>query len=156
VTGAGFGIGALAIELARSGAKLTISDVDLDALAATEQPVRTIGATVKSDRVDVSGGVSPVDTSRNWFWSRVGGLSGPRLYVVPSNVFGSRLRATEFGEDDAGPAHGVWRFVESNGSAAVCSPRPGALQQIAQLGHARGGRGNQSRCAARSLRTIQR
>jgi NADP-dependent 3-hydroxy acid dehydrogenase YdfG len=55
VTGAGSGIGqALAIELARSGAKVAISDVDVDGLAATEERLRAIGAPVKSDRLDVT------------------------------------------------------------------------------------------------------
>ncbi len=55
VTGAGSGIGqALAIELARSGAKLAISDVDVDGLAATEERLNAIGAPVKFDRLDVS------------------------------------------------------------------------------------------------------
>ena len=55
VTGAGSGIGqALAIELARSGAKLAISDVDTDGLAQTEERVKAIGAPVKADRLDVS------------------------------------------------------------------------------------------------------
>jgi NADP-dependent 3-hydroxy acid dehydrogenase YdfG len=55
VTGAGSGIGqALAIELARSGAKLAISDVDTDGLAATEERVNAIGAPVKADRLDVT------------------------------------------------------------------------------------------------------
>ena len=55
VTGAGSGIGqALAIELARSGAKVAISDVDLDGLADTEQQLKAIGAEVKVDRLDVT------------------------------------------------------------------------------------------------------
>ncbi|MFY2861831.1 SDR family NAD(P)-dependent oxidoreductase, partial [Mycobacterium sp. THU-M104] len=55
VTGAGSGIGqALAIELARLGAKLAISDVDMEGLADTEQQVRALGAAVKSDRLDVT------------------------------------------------------------------------------------------------------
>jgi hypothetical protein len=55
VTGAGSGIGrALAIELARSGAKVAISDVDLDGLAQTEQQLQAIGAKVKADRLDVT------------------------------------------------------------------------------------------------------
>jgi NADP-dependent 3-hydroxy acid dehydrogenase YdfG len=55
VTGAGSGIGqALAIELARSGAKLAISDVDLEGLADTEERLRAIGAPVRSDRLDVT------------------------------------------------------------------------------------------------------
>ena len=45
VTGAGSGIGrALAIELARSGAKLAISDVDTEGLAVTEERLNAIGA----------------------------------------------------------------------------------------------------------------
>ncbi len=55
VTGAGSGIGqALAIELGRSGAKLAISDVDTEGLAATEERLKAIGAPVKADRLDVT------------------------------------------------------------------------------------------------------
>ena len=55
VTGAGSGIGqALAIELGRSGASVAISDVDTDGLAVTEQRLKSIGAPVKSDRLDVT------------------------------------------------------------------------------------------------------
>ncbi|MCV7174087.1 SDR family oxidoreductase [Mycobacterium sp. CPCC 205372] len=55
VTGAGSGIGqALAIELARSGAKLAISDVDTEGLAATEERLKAIGAPVKADRLNVT------------------------------------------------------------------------------------------------------
>jgi NADP-dependent 3-hydroxy acid dehydrogenase YdfG len=55
VTGAGSGIGqALAIELARSGAKVAISDVDLDGLADTQERLTAIGASVKCDRLDVT------------------------------------------------------------------------------------------------------
>ncbi len=45
VTGAGSGIGqALAIELARRGAKLAISDIDTEGLARTEERLAAIGA----------------------------------------------------------------------------------------------------------------
>ena len=55
VTGAGSGIGqALALELGRSGAKVAISDVDVDGLAQTEEQLKAIGAQVKSDRLDVT------------------------------------------------------------------------------------------------------
>ncbi|GJO00717.1 short-chain type dehydrogenase/reductase [Mycobacterium marinum] len=55
VTGAGSGIGrALAIELARSGAKLAISDVDTEGLAQTAKLVTALGAEVKTDRLDVT------------------------------------------------------------------------------------------------------
>lgn len=55
VTGAGSGIGqALAIELGRSGAKVAISDVNTEGLAATEAALKAIGAPVKSDRLDVT------------------------------------------------------------------------------------------------------
>lgn len=55
VTGAGSGIGqALAIELARSGAKVAISDVDTEGLARTEERLAIIGASVKADRLDVT------------------------------------------------------------------------------------------------------
>ncbi len=55
VTGAGSGIGqALAVELARSGASLAISDVNAEGLAQTEQQVKAIGAPVKVDKLDVT------------------------------------------------------------------------------------------------------
>ena len=55
VTGAGSGIGqALAIELARSGASVAISDVNTEGLAATEERLKAIGAQVKADRLDVT------------------------------------------------------------------------------------------------------
>lgn len=55
VTGAGSGIGqALAIELARSGASVAISDIDTEGLATTEERLKSIGASVKADRLDVT------------------------------------------------------------------------------------------------------
>lgn len=55
VTGAGSGIGqALALELGRSGARLAISDVDTEGLAATEGQLKAIGVPVKADRLDVT------------------------------------------------------------------------------------------------------
>src|SRR6201993_2713496 len=55
VTGAGSGIGqALAVELARSGAKVAISDVDTEGLAQTEERLKAIGAQVKADRLNVT------------------------------------------------------------------------------------------------------
>jgi NADP-dependent 3-hydroxy acid dehydrogenase YdfG len=55
VTGAGSGIGqALAVELARSGSKLAICDVDAEGLASTEERLKAIGAPVKTDRLDVT------------------------------------------------------------------------------------------------------
>jgi NADP-dependent 3-hydroxy acid dehydrogenase YdfG len=55
VTGAGSGIGqALALELGRSGAKVAISDVDVEGLAQTEEQLKAIGAHVKADRLDVT------------------------------------------------------------------------------------------------------
>jgi NADP-dependent 3-hydroxy acid dehydrogenase YdfG len=55
VTGAGSGIGqALAVELARSGAKLAISDADTEGLAGTKERLKAIGTPVKADRLDVT------------------------------------------------------------------------------------------------------
>jgi NADP-dependent 3-hydroxy acid dehydrogenase YdfG len=55
VTGAGSGIGqALALELARSGALVAISDVDTEGLAQTEEQLKAIGAPFRSDRLDVT------------------------------------------------------------------------------------------------------
>jgi NAD(P)-dependent dehydrogenase (short-subunit alcohol dehydrogenase family) len=55
VTGAGSGIGrALSYDLARRGAKIAISDVDLTGLAETARQARVIGATVHAQRLDVT------------------------------------------------------------------------------------------------------
>lgn len=55
VTGAGSGIGrALAVELARSNARLAISDFDADGLARTDELIHKIGAPVRADRIDVT------------------------------------------------------------------------------------------------------
>ncbi|MGB7167139.1 MAG: SDR family oxidoreductase [Mycobacterium sp.] len=55
VTGAGSGIGrALAVELARSGASVAISDVNTEGLAQTEEQLKAIGTPVRSDRLDVT------------------------------------------------------------------------------------------------------
>jgi NAD(P)-dependent dehydrogenase (short-subunit alcohol dehydrogenase family) len=55
ITGAGSGIGrALAIQAAKAGAKLALSDWDAEGLAETVDLVKQIGAEVRSDVVDVS------------------------------------------------------------------------------------------------------
>jgi NAD(P)-dependent dehydrogenase (short-subunit alcohol dehydrogenase family) len=55
VTGAGSGIGRqLAVELARRGARLAVSDVDEVGLAQTADRVRALGADVHSARLDVA------------------------------------------------------------------------------------------------------
>ncbi|MFC4605676.1 SDR family NAD(P)-dependent oxidoreductase [Rhodococcus kronopolitis] len=55
VTGAGSGIGrALALNLARQGAKLALSDMDSVGLAETVRQARALGAEVKDDHLDVT------------------------------------------------------------------------------------------------------
>ena len=55
VTGAGSGIGrALALRLAAVGARLALSDVDMVGLSETAATATGLGATVRTDRVDVS------------------------------------------------------------------------------------------------------
>lgn len=55
ITGAGSGIGrALAENLAGRGAKLALSDIDTEGLAETVRRCENLGATVKSDRLNVA------------------------------------------------------------------------------------------------------
>jgi NADP-dependent 3-hydroxy acid dehydrogenase YdfG len=55
ITGAGSGIGrALALNLAKKGAKLALSDIDSDGLAETVRQAQALGAHVKSDRLNVA------------------------------------------------------------------------------------------------------
>lgn len=55
ITGAGSGIGrALALNLAARGAKLALSDIDVEGLAETVRRAEVLGAQAKSDRVDVA------------------------------------------------------------------------------------------------------
>ncbi|OUS93761.1 SDR family oxidoreductase [Rhodococcus sp. NCIMB 12038] len=55
ITGAGSGIGrALALDLARRGARLAISDMDTVGLAETARQAETLGAEVKADHLDVT------------------------------------------------------------------------------------------------------
>jgi NADP-dependent 3-hydroxy acid dehydrogenase YdfG len=55
ITGAGSGIGrALAVNLATKGARLALSDIDTEGLAETVRQAEALGATVKSDRLNVA------------------------------------------------------------------------------------------------------
>jgi NADP-dependent 3-hydroxy acid dehydrogenase YdfG len=55
ITGAGSGIGrALAVNLATKGVKLALSDIDTEGLAETVRQTEALGATVKSDRLNVA------------------------------------------------------------------------------------------------------
>ena len=55
ITGAGSGIGrALALNLAKKGAKLALSDIDSEGLAETVRQTQALGAHVRSDRLDVA------------------------------------------------------------------------------------------------------
>lgn len=62
VTGAGSGIGReLALELARLGARLALSDIDATALAKTAEHCRSFGVVVHEQRLDVADRVAVFD-----------------------------------------------------------------------------------------------
>jgi NADP-dependent 3-hydroxy acid dehydrogenase YdfG len=94
VTGAGSGIGqALAIELARSGASVAISDIDTDGLAVTEKRLTDIGAPVKADRLDV--------TEREAFEQYAGGVVAQfgtvnQIYNNAGIAFAGDIEATGY------------------------------------------------------------
>ena len=94
VTGAGSGIGAaLAIELARRGAKLAISDIDTEGLARTEESIRGLGVPVKADRLDVTereAVVAYADAIREHF-----GVVN-QIYNIAGIAFMGDIEVTEF------------------------------------------------------------
>jgi len=94
VTGAGSGIGAaLAIELARRGAKLAISDIDTEGLARTEESIRRLGVSVKADRLDVTereAVVAYADAIREHF-----GVVN-QIYNIAGIAFMGDIEVTEF------------------------------------------------------------
>ncbi len=73
VTGAGPGLGgALAVGLARAGARLVICDIDLERLALTEQRLLAMGAEVLARVCDVSdsAAVDVLVAGSLWFFWR--------------------------------------------------------------------------------------
>ena len=94
VTGAGSGIGAaVAIELARRGAKLAISDIDTEGLARTEESIRGLGVPVKADRLDVTereAVVAYADAIREHF-----GVVN-QIYNIAGIAFMGDIEVTEF------------------------------------------------------------
>ena len=94
VTGAGSGIGAaVAIELARRGAKLAISDIDTEGLARTEESIRGVGVPVRVDRLDVTereAVVAYADAIREHF-----GVVN-QIYNIAGIAFMGDIEVTEF------------------------------------------------------------
>ncbi len=94
VTGAGSGIGAaVAIELARRGAKLAISDIDTDGLTRTEESIRGLGVPVRVDRLDVTereAVVAYADAIRGHF-----GVVN-QIYNIAGIAFMGDIEVTEF------------------------------------------------------------
>ena len=94
VTGAGSGIGAaVAIELARRGAKLAISDINAEGLARTEESIRGVGVPVRVDRLDVTereAVVAYADAIREHF-----GVVN-QIYNIAGIAFMGDIEVTEF------------------------------------------------------------
>lgn len=96
VTGAGSGIGqALAVELARRGARLAICDIDVEGLARTEQLTQSAGAAVKTDRLDVTereAVVAYADAVKDHF----GSIN--QIYNIAGIAFMGDIEVTEFAD----------------------------------------------------------
>ena len=116
VTGAASGIGrALALELARRGAEVAVSDVDADGLAGTVQAASRVGAVVSSSPVDVA------DRDAVLGWAEEVAATHGRVNMVVNNA-GVALGATAEGVDHAdlewlmgvdfwGVVHGTTAFL---------------------------------------------
>ena len=103
VTGAASGIGrALALALAREGARLAISDVDEAGLAATERAVAAAGARVAAARVDVA------EREAVHAWADAVAREFGAVHLIANNA-GVALRAT-LSEATYEELEWVWRI----------------------------------------------
>lgn len=133
ITGAGSGIGrALAVDLAGRGAKLAISDVDTEGLAATRESCEALGADVHAATLDVTDrdGVFAYADEVETYFGRVNLVVNNAGVATVANVLDQTMQDIDrvMGVNWWGVAHGTQAFLPK-----LVASGDGALVNISSI-----------------------